>query len=435
MNPHGRTAVLLALLLVIGGALYLAAGLADAYLAADDFQWLAAGQAFTWPSLLHISGDRFYRPVVNLWFAGAFAACGPSTSCYHALNLTLHLITVSLVFVLALGLFRDSRMAFWGALFFAVEPAYTQAIIWVSGVTTLLATCLYVASLVAQSASWRAGTQGRRLGAEVAAILTAAGALFSHEAAITLPVVSWIMWRQFGPEALTKRRMLTLGLVLAACGFGLLTVLANYRNPVFSESHYAIGVHIVRHALDYIVAMYVGPSGPEAWVACCVAIAILLTAAPATRFGVLWLLITVVPYSAFTWGNVSRYHYLPSIGFAFAVAAALCMAGDRLSRRGERARRAAQVVVLLVAAFVAVRFVKFHYPAARSYVQSMEPWRAYAEKLVVEVPEDSVDRVVHIGPSLESDFVDPIYLEPMLRWLRQDYSLQVVVDRPWTTGR
>jgi len=259
--------------------------------------------------------------------------------------------------------------------------------------------------------------------------------LFSHEAAITLPFVSWMMWRQFGPEPLTKRRTLALCLVLAACGFALLTVLANYRNTVFSESHYAIGGHMLRHAIDYVVALYVGPSRLDAWVACGVAIAVLLAATPATRFGTLWLLVTVVPYSGFTWGNVSRYHYLPSIGFAIAIAAALCAVGDRLSGKWEGARRIAQVAVFLVAAFVAIRFVRFDYSAVRSQVQSMEPWRVYADRLTAEVPQPGADRVVHIGPSLESDFVDPMYVEPMLRWLRQDHTLRVVIDQPWTTKR
>jgi len=435
MNPLGRSAVLLVVVLAIGAAIYAAAGVANAYLAADDFQWLSIGHAFTWSGLLRVGGDRFYRPVVEVWFAGAVAACGPATSCYHLLNLALHLFTISLVFAMALALFRDARAAFWGALFFAVEPAYTQAVVWISAVSTLLATCLYVASLLAQAGSWRAATEARRRAAEAVAVLAAAGAMFSHEAAITLPVVSWLMWREFGPESLTKRRTLAAGLAIAAGVFALATVLANYRNPAFSEAQYAIGAHAVRSGLGYIVSLYVGPSWWAAWVVGGVVMAVLLAAAPATRFGALWLLVTVVPYTGFRWGNVSRYEYLPSIGFALAVAAALCAGADRLARRGDRSRRIAVAAVFLVATFVAVRFVRFDYPSITSQVQSLEPWRAYAERLAAEAPQQVAGRVVEIGPSFASEFVDPMYVGPMLRWLRHDFTLQIIIDRPWTARR
>ena len=77
MARHARTASLLLLLLVIGGAIYVASGVEEAYLAADDFQWLEAGRTFTWSRVLYVSRQHFYRPVVDAWFGGAVADVDP----------------------------------------------------------------------------------------------------------------------------------------------------------------------------------------------------------------------------------------------------------------------------------------------------------------------------------------------------------------------
>ena len=263
VQPIGqRRGTVLALLVVVlsaTAAIYLAAGVGRAYFVADDFQWLAGGHTFTPARLVdQVAGDHFYRPAVDVWFAAAAEACGFSGPCYHAASLSLHLLNVALVFLLALSLFTDVRIAFLGALLFALEPGYTQAVVWVSAATALLMTTCYVGSLLAQVLSWT--EQGaRRTAYEIIATLLFVGALFSHEAAITLPVVSWIMWREFGPEPLLGRRVLAGALTAGVALFAVMTVLANHRNAVFTESRYAIGVHAIQHALDYFVALYVGP--------------------------------------------------------------------------------------------------------------------------------------------------------------------------------
>lgn len=426
MDRRVRMLAVLAVPVAASAALYLRAGLAQAYLAADDFQWLEGGRAFVWSRLSQqVVGDHSYRPVVDVWFAAAVAGCGPSTPCYHLLSLALHLLAVALVGLLALSLFDDFRIALWGALFFALEPGYTQAVVWVSAATTLLATCFYVSALVAQAASWKAATRVKRSAFEIAAVALSACALFSHEATMTLPAVSWIMWKQFGPEDLLKRRALVSGFVLAVGVFVVMTALANYRNTVFTESHYAIGLHVFPHAFAYFVALYVGPGSWFAYFACTVAIALLLAATPATRFGALWLLVTVLPYVGFTWGNVSRYLYLPSIGFALAVAAALVAAGDWLSHRRPDSGRLVQAGVLAVALFVALRFAKFDDASIRSQVQSLELWRDYAIELATDAAPDAGRILVTRLPS--GELVDVMYVAPMLRWVYQDFTSEVVM--------
>ena len=423
-----RFAVPLALLLAVSAGTYLYAGVGRAYLAADDFQWLLYGHTFSWRQLVsQLAGNRFYRPAIDLWFAVSARACGFNVACYHAGNLGLHLVTVTLVFGLAVTLLDDLRIACLAALFFALEPGYTQAVVWVSGVTGLLMTACYLGSLVAQARSWRQ-SGARRLAYEAAAAALFLVALLSHEAAITLPVTSWILWRQFGPAPLIGRRFLAASIAASVLLFGVLTALANHRNAVFTESEYALGTHAFRHGFDYAVSLYVGPPSGPAYVAVAIALALLLAATPATRFGALWLVISLLPYLGFTWSNVSRYLYLPSIGFAWALAAALVQMADWLARRPHAPafRIAAPTMLAALALFVAVRFARFDVPSIRSQVAWTESWRAYVDALVRSTAPPAAG-VIHVTAP-PTDIVDPMYIAPLVQWVYRDYRLAVVVE-------
>jgi hypothetical protein len=435
---------LLAGVLLLCAAIYLRAGIAGAFLAADDFQWLAGGQRVDWGHLVHASSrDHFYRPVIEAWFALTVAACGYETACYHMANVTVHLLNVALVFSLGLALFKDLRVAFLAALIFAIEPGSTQAVVWVSAVTGLLATMFCVASLLAQVLSWTTRTRAHRLTCDFCAVALFAAALFAHEAASTLPVVAWIMWRQFGPGGLSRRPVLLSGAILALGTFAVATWLANSRNYVFTQGHYAFGLHAVRHAFEYFVALYVGPGWWLAYAACAAALLVLLVMTPITRFGALWLLVTLLPYIWFTWGNASRYLYLPAIGFGFAVAGAVAAGCDyvtgyvthnvghnvthNVTHIGGGHRASANTAFVLMALFVAIRFGRFNAAAIRGQVESMEHWRTYAWRLVAAEfphPAGGSVRVVAVPDS----GVDRVYIEPMVRWMNRDYRLTVVVE-------
>ena len=135
-----------------------------------------------------------------------------------------------------------------------------------------------------------------------------------------------------------------------------------------------------------------------------------------------------MPYLGFTWGNVSRYLYLPSIGFALAIAGAVAVGSDRISSRYPARRPATRIGFVLLAAFIVIRFVRFDVPSIRSQVEWTEPWRTFADALARATPAP-VAGAVHVTPP-PGDLVDAMYVEPMVWWLRQDYTLTVVVDKP-----
>jgi len=87
------------------------------------------------------------RPLTNLTLWLNYQSSGASPMSYHAVNLTLHLAAVLLLF-LALKNLISKNAAFWGAMVFAVHPIQSEAVDYVFARGTLLSTvfclgCLY----------------------------------------------------------------------------------------------------------------------------------------------------------------------------------------------------------------------------------------------------------------------------------------------------
>ena len=407
-------------ILVLTAAVYISAGLPGAYLAADDFQWLGGGHTFTWGRLLYVTGgDRFYRPAADLWFAGTTSVCGFELPCHHLLLLAIHLANVALVFVLATWLTGSLGTAWLATLLFALNPAYTQAVVWLSAITGVLCAFGYLGSLAAIAWSWQTADEGRRRRRELLAITLFGLAAFSHEAAITLPVVAFVMWRLFGPACESVRWRLPVGLGTVVAAFAAATLLANRRNALFATSGYRLGLHSIDHALDYVASLYVGPSSPAAHVFIPAALAALLWINRTTRFGALWLMITMLPYLPFTTGNTSRYAYLPAIGFSWAAAGAIVAGVDRLRRVSRAPAWAPAATSALACAFVIARFGPFAYESVRGHVRSFEDWRIRADKLAAAAEvHDGTLQVADPGDPL----IDSMYVEPVVRWERRDYT-------------
>jgi tetratricopeptide (TPR) repeat protein len=101
-----------------------------------------------WKGILSYSG---YRPLRTLTYALNYALGGEDPFGYHLFNVLLHALNAALVFRLFLLLGQTDWPARLGALFFAIHPAQTAAVAYVSGRKDLLAAlfvltgcCLYV---------------------------------------------------------------------------------------------------------------------------------------------------------------------------------------------------------------------------------------------------------------------------------------------------
>lgn len=138
------------------------------------------------------------RPLLKLTYAGNHAS-GLGLAGFHAVNVALHLTNALIVLALlrrlalrhgaAAATARFAALA--GALLFALHPAQTEAVAYVSGRSTSLAAALALASLLA----WVAGRERPRawLAALVSPLCFAAG-LACKEYVAVLPAALALWW-------------------------------------------------------------------------------------------------------------------------------------------------------------------------------------------------------------------------------------------------
>ena len=187
MTAAGRLAGAAALLLAIGGA-YAVALAAPFHF--DDFHVIVDnprvhGLGAWWASMPGI------RPLLKLSYALDWSR-SPTAAGFHATNLCLHALNALLVWAvarqwlaqLAPRLARPLAAAWGVALLFALHPAATEAVTYVSGRSQSLMATFYLAAL------WVHGhVQARGLGGgwRLASPLLFAAALGVRETAVTLP--------------------------------------------------------------------------------------------------------------------------------------------------------------------------------------------------------------------------------------------------------
>jgi hypothetical protein len=247
--------------------------------------------------------------------------------------------------------------------------------------------------------------------------------VFAHEAAATLPMLAALMvWQLGSPQARRDWRWPGLGYAAVLVIFAAAALSANRDNYVFRDGHYAIGVHMVENAADYLVSLWMGPHVGWAYLVTAGIVAALAAMPGLTRFGAVWMLVVIVPYLGFTWANAGRYTYLPAMGFGLALGGALGAAFDA-ARDGRR--RWQSRLAIVIAVIVAARFAVFTLGGARGDLASFEPARQYIAGVKAGGAQP-VDGVLTV-PAPVDPLVDVRYVEVMLRWAYRQPLLEVVV--------
>lgn len=413
----------LALLVVSGPILlYLFHGTAGGFFAADDFQWLTSARDGDWSAILSIGdGARFYRPVVRLWFVGAVTACGQSSSCFHLLHLGLHVLNGLLLFALTFMVSRSAFLAATATLLFMVIPGYAEAVQWVCAATEVLGALfmLLTALLTLRAAD------GRQPAVWYVAAACALLAVFAHESGIAaLPLVPCLLWLTGRKDLIRASTLWPFALVGVV--FTLAVVLANWRNPLLTTGDYRPGAHMIRHAFDYFASLYVGPRTLGGYIASAAALlAVAIMGSVTARVGLMWMLVTMMPFLGFVSGVTSRYQYAPAMGFAVMLAALLAALMNTLERRSNRS--IAALVVALCVLFTAGRFARFTGEAIRDRLAWFDAYRAYADAFRAQHP--ALPQGTDItAPAPQHPDVRPEYIQPMLRWIYQRPDLIVTVD-------
>jgi protein O-mannosyl-transferase len=302
------------------------------------------------------------RPLLKLSYAFSWSL-GGGTVAFHVLNVALHAANAVLVWSLLRVLFErmgvdaDGFAAFAAALLFALHPAHTEAVTYVSGRSVSMMALLYLASILAY-------LRGAPRWASPALF---AAALATKEVAATLPAALVLC------EALDLRRPFAWRAVLArtaphwallALGLALMAALARYRQMLEASlalrapaeqlglqlGALARQVGVLNLAVPPNIDPQVGTLPPVAGLAVAAAIAVglaLLRAQPWYALAILWFLLHLAPTNSVLPrldAVNDRQLYLASIGPLALAGLALALAP-----RGRVALTALAALVLAAA--------------------------------------------------------------------------------------
>jgi tetratricopeptide (TPR) repeat protein len=301
----------------------------------------------------------YYRPLVFATFAIEAVASDAAPALFHLTNLTLHAAVACLLFAAASALGASRAAACAAALLFALHPVQSEAVLYVSGRTDVLASAFGLGALLlhARARGWRGPAVGA--GARWGAAICFALALGCKESAASLPLALVAGDRIFaGSDGRPLRRDL-LGLapylgVLAGYalwrwslqGEGLAIEPLEELGPRLRGALAALTSYagLLLLPLDLHLERFVSDSPAWRWLGGLALATLGLLAAwrarPAVRFWLAWAAVAYLPtsnllpvYPGLPAGTVfapEHFLYLPSTGLA---AAAVLAAEPRLPRR------------------------------------------------------------------------------------------------------
>jgi hypothetical protein len=401
-----------------------------AYFFEDDFQWLASRANFHPSQLLNLDlFDHFYRPVVELYFWTGVELFDGSPVVLHTSMVLLHMCNAIILMLLARRISGLDRYAFLAALFFAVLPGYVEAIVWVGALAEAVGAFFGMLAILA----W---LEFRRVGGAWRAALSAAlytGALLTHESSVVFIAIIGLADLAFGTAWTDMKtpgrwRHLVgdyLPFVLLTTAYLWIDITINTRSYLVDEGHYRLGWHAVPNILSYIASLYVGERTLPFYILTSIVLILLLVRGSArVRFATAWMLIAILPFAFFMWGNTSRYQYLPAIGFALLLADGIEWLDRALARRVSVRARAA--VITVVAAVITVRFMVFASEAVENFARRTEMWRGFAVTIRAEYPQVPPGGDVIIPRALAEKH-GFLYLEALVRWEYRDPTIRVAL--------
>ena len=323
----------------------------------------------------HSDRSGLYRPLTVLSFALNYLHSGTSPALYHLTNILLHAATTLLLYVFCGLVSRSRDLAFLSALLFAAHPVQTECVAGLVGRADILAALfsLVALSLHLQRSRWY------YLGAGVAMI----AALLSKESAVVLPALflltDLIQYRAFSEKCYGKVYLLYASLLLAYLAWrwhvlGGLTIavidpldnplitlagplrllnageilflyLGQLLLPISLSADYSFdALQLTLQLWSVELALVVAGLGFGALL-----LFLSWRRAPLTAFGLSWIIVSLAPVANIFLpiGTImaERLLYLPSMGFAMAMAAIF----GALRRRHSRAVLWPPIFILLSA--------------------------------------------------------------------------------------
>jgi len=336
-----------------------------------------------------------YRPLTTFSYLLNYAVFGNGThpAGYHWVNLALHAVNVSLVYLLGLVVFETAAPSLALAALWGLHPLLTESVTNVVGRADLLAALGVLAGLLCYVKS--ATAAGRRKLPWVAAMVVAqAVGLFSKENAAVLPAIMLLYDLTWSQRTAWRGRALAYAALLLpfAAFFYLRGTLPMHiparflENPLMSAGFWTARLTAVKVIGKYLW-LFVWPARLSAdysynavplfgwhlaeWedakaliaLTVCLGAALLAVLWYRTRkplfFFLVFFFVALAPTSnlAILIGSImaERFVYLPSIGLTGCVVAAIYALSRQISRRRVLAMRAAWIALGILCLACAVR--------------------------------------------------------------------------------
>jgi hypothetical protein len=329
------------------------------------------------PLIRAVSSDNLRRILTEPWFANYsplhilsylldHAAFGLDPHGFHlSSNLWAALIS-GLVYLVALGLAGDRRVALASGVLFAVHPAHVEAVAWISSRKDLVSTAFALPAILAWL-HYRKGGGGRRRWY----LLSLALFTLAVAGKLSVAVVPGILFlfdvlvarRRFWASLAPQIPMLAVALVVAAEAGA---AQPSTRRPL---SLFGVGralgesLSLLAGFGDYVI--YRLPPDPATAAAASRLLFALLPAAavgltfvlarrvvPEVALLVAWVLLALAPSQVLSLAHpvADRYLFFPSVAVVFLIAWAAFAAAERIGRLGRHARLAVPIALLVLLA-------------------------------------------------------------------------------------
>jgi hypothetical protein len=414
---------------------------------------LSAADAAAWwtaPDLAIL----YFRPLVVLSFLWDRALWDLSPAGYHLTNLLLHAVTTLLFLAIARRLLASEFAARTGASLFAVHPCHTEAILWVSGRTDLMAGLCFALAI------WlylRGRAADRLRSGWFGLCLLACGlALAAKEMALTLPAVLLLHTLCF-PDREPLRRRFVAPVLAAVVVLGYLVLRVSFVGGLGLPPHpFAHGPGDpdmlwnafsggIMYMADLVLFIPADPVVfqpfwrdhlPLLGLLALAAAGLLISSARSVCdrrlriFALAAMAITLLPVLPISPGE--RFVYVPSIGYCLLIGARASAIRDGTSAR---AKRVAAPMVALILIVTVAKVLLFGAITHRSRLPIDDAMAALERTprptalLAIDLPAASALGFAHAlrlaRPGLQ---VEILSVAPHFLWLNPDF--RSVVERP-----